>query len=408
MPDEGRPQLVTSPTDQRHRVYDGTKIAAIYEPHELGKAEAHLAKLLKKGGGRKKAPAMPTEEELQKILSAPAPVVPRTPRKKSAPAPMSLGRQEDTSVLHIKEFSDGYRIWHPTERRYIGPNRGAFQDLPAASERLAELRLEMLEKGLSLSAKDRKRATADAALRSVGTLFAPPTPSPTQRAAAAQGGLWGGAEREVASSAVPSGAPRRAEAPKGQGTLFNGARPVSNPPARFYVFAHREDAAKPWGVFDGHERYILDTFSTRALADRTAEQANRALETARANRTPLPYAYLPNGEAPPFRRTFGIISSGVGRVAQYEADDEAHAMRQYIDAETQGGTYHPPGFRPDHYRAVAVHPEEEVRIEEWRQENRRMAPWWAKVAHQNGARSRVKVPRGRFPTRVAPMPPAGR
>lgn len=232
--------LETSPSDGRHRLFDGEKYVEVFEPHERARAERALAQRQKKKT-RRAAPApspAAIEAEHALALAAPIPVVARpapgalfgvidAPPSPYAPPsapherPRSFGRAEDFSTPHIKEFGEvgtenhGYKVWNPL----AGGGRGSyvgktlyepFRNIAEASEYLAEVRLRMLEAGKALSVKDRRRAEAERG----GTLFAPPRPS------------------AGASSKHHGGSPLVQEAPAAskQRTLFNPPRTYANPP----------------------------------------------------------------------------------------------------------------------------------------------------------------------------------
>lgn len=172
------PSLITSPTDHRHRVFDGEKIVAIYEPHEHEAANAHLAQLQPKAR-RRAAPA--AREGFALELTA-APV-----SRASAATPAAA----DVDRVHLQKFSDGYRVWHPGRQLYVSGSDGAYRTQLEAQDRAREIMVSM--------AQER----------------APTARVKAHRAAAPQGGgLFGAA------------APQRGEQ---VGFKFNG-RPAPRPP----------------------------------------------------------------------------------------------------------------------------------------------------------------------------------
>jgi hypothetical protein len=172
------PSIITSPTDHRHRVHDGDKIVAIYEPHESADAEAHLAQLQPKAR-RRAAPA--AREGFALELTA-APV-----SRASAATPAAA----DVDRVHLQKFSDGYRVWHPGRQLYVAGSDGAYRTQLEAQDRAREIMVSM--------AQER----------------APSARVKAHRAAAPQGGGLFGAS-----------APQRGEQ---VGFKFNG-RPAPRPP----------------------------------------------------------------------------------------------------------------------------------------------------------------------------------
>lgn len=113
-------QIVTSRTDNRHRVWDmeDDRVVSTWEPDQLAAAEADLAKRLKKVKAHVPAPAM---------LELTAQHGPRA-KQASAESP------------HIVENSDGFRIWWPAKQLFVGrAGGGACATLVEAQGRLRDL-----------------------------------------------------------------------------------------------------------------------------------------------------------------------------------------------------------------------------------------------------------------------------
>ena len=84
---------------------------------------------------------------------------------------------EDTEIPHIKQYSDGWRVWNPISRMYLGDrNRNAFQDKDDALARLREMFMEVAEakRARRGPTEAQKKARARAALS--GDIFANAAP----------------------------------------------------------------------------------------------------------------------------------------------------------------------------------------------------------------------------------------
>ena len=467
--------LETSPSDGRHRLFDGEKYVEVFEPHELDRAQRALARRQQKKTRARATPApspAAIEAEHALALAAPIPVVMRPEAGATfgmiaaAPSPYaaapvarprSLGRAEDFSTPHIKEFGEqgtethGYKVWNPLADRghgsYVGKSLyEPFRNIAEASEYLAEVRLRMLEAGKALSAKDRRRAEAERG----GTLFTPPAPAPKQRTLFNPPRTYANPPPTYANAATKYGTPPENQTPvtfdladqmrpwvpdhrvklhgMGEDTMrvvdqqgrehfftrysfensFNAADYVRDgralylvsggtPNPRYWTRAHpkaltiapfpgvvsapvfthaersqpfrldwivQESGTAPRAVMQVEDRqgrhhwFTRDLWVGGAKVGRwvstddgkwyTAPSADPATWT-RLSRKPKTMAALAK-----HRWNFTISAPGAGIVAVYEAVDDADALRQYADAETQGGTYVPPGFHVAHYRATPV------------------------------------------------------
>lgn len=153
------PTIITSPTDHRHRVFDGDKIVAIYEPHEGADAEAHLAKLQPKPR-RRAAPE--TRGDFALELTA-APV-----SRASAATPTAA----DINRVHLQKFSDGYRVWHPGRQLYVSGTDGAYRTQLEAQDRAREIMVAMAQERPPTARVKAQRAAAPQG----GGLFGAPAP----------------------------------------------------------------------------------------------------------------------------------------------------------------------------------------------------------------------------------------
>ena len=140
------PQIHTG-SDLRHRVWDGDKFAAIYEPDDYASAASHLARLTR----RRKAPAAPAAAESFELSVGDVPAVSR-----SAPA-----IAEDPDRVHLKEFSDGWRVWHPVVRSYVGDaDRSPFATKHDAMHRARDVQVQIGALGASTAGRAAPRRKA--------------------------------------------------------------------------------------------------------------------------------------------------------------------------------------------------------------------------------------------------------
>jgi hypothetical protein len=146
-------------SDGRFRVWDGDKVAEIYEPHEEHDARAHLARLQRRRGVRPEVKATP-----ERTLTLAAPTA-ATTRGSSSGA----RNREDPKHPFVKRFSNGWFVWNPLTETFVGQNAGPF---------LSEL--EALAKVLELSNRMKARpskAEAPAPLLAAQAPAAAPGPA---------------------------------------------------------------------------------------------------------------------------------------------------------------------------------------------------------------------------------------
>lgn len=146
------PHVHRSPSDHRFRVHDGEAFIAIYEPDEAHLAEAHLQRILPK---RKARPAAPVPRDLVlEVTDAPV---------RAAGTPQVA----DVDRVHVQQFSDGFRVWHPDLRTFVAGPDGAYQ---RREDALARARDVMVQIGTAARAKKPARRATPAPSEG---LFAP-------------------------------------------------------------------------------------------------------------------------------------------------------------------------------------------------------------------------------------------
>ena len=159
------PPHIHTGSDGRFRVWDGDRFAAIYEPDDYASAQAHLQRLEPK---RRKRPVAETPREL--VLSTEVRAVRRGSTDVAA---------EDPERVHVKEFSDGWRVWNPLSRSYVGAaDRGAFSAKTDAMFRARELTLQA---GASRSPAARAPARRSADVEGGGLFSAREVAAPGQQ-----------------------------------------------------------------------------------------------------------------------------------------------------------------------------------------------------------------------------------
>jgi hypothetical protein len=141
------PPHIHTGSDGRFRVWDGDRFVAIYEPDDHASASAHLQRLEPK---RRKRPAVETPRELVlQVTDVPA------ARRGAADA-----AAEDPEKVHLKEFSDGWRVWNPPTRSYVSGPDGAFASKFEAMARARELSLQAFTSGRGGASKATARRSA--------------------------------------------------------------------------------------------------------------------------------------------------------------------------------------------------------------------------------------------------------
>ena len=142
------PPHIHTGSDSRFRVWDGERFVAIYEADDYPSASAHLARLQPKPRRRAAEPA-PREVVLD-LSSIPA-----------ARRGATEINAEDPERVHLKQFSDGWRVWNPLSRSYVGnADRGAFAAKTDAMFRARDLAVEAGLAGRSAPFKATKRRVA--------------------------------------------------------------------------------------------------------------------------------------------------------------------------------------------------------------------------------------------------------
>jgi len=124
----GAPPHIHTGSDGRFRVWDGERFVAIYEPDDHASASAHLQRLEPKR--RKRAAETPRELVLE-VSDV------RAARRGGVDADA-----EDPERVHLKQFSDGWRVWNPPTRSYVSGPDGAFSSKFEAMARARELTLQ--------------------------------------------------------------------------------------------------------------------------------------------------------------------------------------------------------------------------------------------------------------------------
>ena len=164
------PHVHRSPSDLRYRVHDGEQFVAVYEPEEQHLADDHLQRILATRRGRRRAAPAPPPRDLVLELDA----VPVARRGTTAPAPA-----EDMDRVHVKQMSDGWKVWHPGVRAYVtGPDFTPYATKAAAMERARDIMVQIgataaRPKGRAGAAKAPRGAVEVAPGAAAGTLFAP-------------------------------------------------------------------------------------------------------------------------------------------------------------------------------------------------------------------------------------------
>ncbi len=71
-----------------------------------------------------------------------------TRRSRIAQPPLIVSQTESLKHVHVKTFSDGFRVWHPLVRNYVGDQTmSPFRTMQAAARRAREIELEVLTSG---------------------------------------------------------------------------------------------------------------------------------------------------------------------------------------------------------------------------------------------------------------------
>lgn len=126
------PHIHQSPSDLRYRVHDGDQFVAVFEPDEKHLAEEHLAQIV---GGRRRRVQTPVAVPRELVLELDA--VPSAGRAVAV-------AEEDPETVHVKQFRDGWRVWHPGTRSYLaGPGFEPYPTKTAAMERARDVMVQI-------------------------------------------------------------------------------------------------------------------------------------------------------------------------------------------------------------------------------------------------------------------------